>query len=148
MFSPFRMVCRMYALTHLSSVAAFSKIYKLLYIYWRAGYTYCSVRGIKLSCIYGGKSMQSGYKTSFENIVHFSLPLILWFLQQEVIILDLGPEYSFVKKGRISLSLTETLEVNKKKINDRPSAGHCFYHAREHGVIPISLFGRKGIQTV
>ena len=31
------------------------------------------------------------------------------FLQLEVIILDLGPENSFVKKGRISLSLTETL---------------------------------------
>ena len=34
---------------------------------------------------------------------------IFLFLQLEVIILDLGPENSFVKKGRISLSLTETL---------------------------------------
>ena len=48
----------------------------------------------------------------FENIALFSLPLngiFFLFLQLEVIILDLGPENSSVKKGRISLSLTETL---------------------------------------
>ena len=43
------------------------------------------------------------------------LNCILFFLQTEVIILDLGPENSFVKKGRKGLSLTETLAVNKKK---------------------------------
>ena len=48
----------------------------------------------------------------FENIALFSSPLngiFFLFLQLEVIILDLGPENSFVKKGRVSFSLTETL---------------------------------------
>ena len=83
------------------------------------------------------------------SVFFFTVNCILLFLQQDVIILDPGPEYSFVKKRKdLSLSLTETLVVNKKKINGWASAGRCFYHARRHGVIPISLFGQKGIQTV
>ena len=41
----------------------------------------------------------------FENIALLSLPLngILLFLQLEVIILDLDPENSFVKKGQVFL---------------------------------------------
>ena len=34
----------------------FCKIW-MQHIYWRAGYTYCSVRGIKVPCIYGEKEL-------------------------------------------------------------------------------------------
>ena len=69
-------------------------------------------------CLYLWGKKQSGYKMSFENIALFSLPLncIFLFQQLEVIILDLGPE-NCKNKGRISLSLTETLTFNKKKNN-------------------------------
>ena len=45
---------------------------------------YCSVRGIKVPCIYGEKVWL--HKTLFENIALFSLPLngIFLFLQLEV----------------------------------------------------------------
>ena len=62
---------------------------------------YCSVRGIKVPCIYGEKVWL--YKTLFENIALFSLPLngIFLFLQLQVITVDLDPENSFVKKGQV-----------------------------------------------
>ena len=52
-----------------------------------------------------GKILQSSYEMLFENIALLSLPLngILLFLQLEVIILDLDPENSFVKKGQVFL---------------------------------------------
>ena len=55
--------------------------------------------------IYMGKILQSPYKTLFENIALFSLPLngIFLFLQLEVISLDLDPENSFVKKEQVFL---------------------------------------------
>ena len=69
--------------------------------------------------VYMGKILQSPYKTLFENIALFSLPLngIFLFLQLEVISLDLDPENSFVKK-RTSFSLTDRNNIvafNKKK---------------------------------
>ena len=107
MISPFRIVCRI----HLPVCLVWLFFVKYTSIY-------CSVRGIKVPCICGEKN-QSGYKTLFENIALqlFSLPLncIFLFLQLEVVILDLVPENSFVKKGRISLSLTEILAFNKNK---------------------------------
>ena len=97
-----------YTLTRLSCVAVFCKIYKYLLL----------GKGYK-SALYLWRKNQSGYKTLFENIALqlFSLPLncIFLFLQLEVVILDLVPENSFVKKGRISLSLTEILAFNKNK---------------------------------
>ena len=62
---------------------------------------YCSVRGIKVPCIYEEKVWL--YKTLFENIALFSLPLngIFLFLQLQVITVDLDPENSFVKKGQV-----------------------------------------------
>ena len=70
-----------------------------------------------------GKILQPGYKTSFENIALFSLPLngIFLFLQLEVITVDLDPENSFLKK--------EHCCVQQEKISTaRPgSAGRCFY---------------------
>ena len=67
---------------------------KKLLIYWRAGYTNCLVRGIKVLCIYGQKS------SLVTRQFHWSISL---FPQLEVIILDLGTENSFFKKTRICL---------------------------------------------
>lgn len=82
------------------------------------------------------------------RVFFFTVNCILLFLQQDVIILDPGPEYSFVKKKEGYVFLYQRhLQSTRKKNNSRPSAGHCFYNARRHGVIPISLFSRKEIQT-
>ena len=66
---------------------------------------YCSVRGIKVPCIYGEKVWL--YKTLFENIALFSLPLNgIFFIpttRSTVINLDLDPENAFVKKGQVFL---------------------------------------------
>ena len=73
------------------------------------------------SALYLWRKNQSGYKTLFENIALqlFSLPLncIFLFLQLEVVILDLGPENSFVN----------FLRSTRKNLNGRGSAGRCFY---------------------
>ena len=76
----------------------------------------------------------------FENFVLVSLLLncILLFLQLEVIILDLGQE-NF---------RSQTLVVNKKKINSRASARLYFYQEDSVGVVSISLFSQATIQTL
>ena len=51
------------------------------------------------------------------------------------------------KKEEYVLFYQKQLQSTRKKNNGRPSAGHCFYNARRHRVIPISLFSQKGIQT-
>ena len=68
-----------------------------------------------------------------------SLPLncILLFLQLDVIILDLGQDYSFVKKRRVSFSLTEILVVNKKKKQLTAGLSLGAVLSRRQGVIPI-----------
>ena len=90
---------------------------------------YCSVRGIKVPCIYEEKVWL--YKTLFENIALFSLPLngIFLFLQLEVIILDLDPANSFIKKDKSFFNRNNIVAFNKKK---KPTAGpgsawRCFY---------------------
>ena len=77
----------------------------------------------------------------FENIALFSLPLtgtFFLFLQLEVIILDLGPENSFVKKGRISLSLTETLAFTALFHQDTESG-------RSNPIIPLPPNGNSNL---
>ena len=63
--------------------------------------------------------------TLFENITLFSLKQngIFLFLQLEVIILDLGPENSFVKKGNRNTC------IQREKISTfvQGTAGCCFY---------------------
>ena len=112
--------------------------------------TYWSVRGTKVPCIYGRESMQSDYKTSFENMACVFLYRELYSL-----IPSTRRHYSrsgsriFIcekKEGYVFL-YQKHLQSKRKKNNRWPSAGHCFYNARRHGVIPISLFSRKGIQT-
>ena len=66
--------------------------------------------------LWGGK--QSGYKTLFENIALCSLPLncIFLFLQLDSHHSRSGSrKFICKKKGRISLSLTETLAFKKKE---------------------------------
>ena len=60
---------------------------------------YCLVRGKKCIVSMGKRAV---WLTLFENITLFSLPLngIFLFLQLEDFILDLGPENSFLKKGK------------------------------------------------
>ena len=64
-----------------------------------------------------GKILQPRYKTLFENIALFSLPLngIFLFLQLEVIILDLDPANSFVKKDKSFFNRNNIVAFNKKK---------------------------------
>ena len=83
MFLPFRMVCRMYALTHFSSVAAFSKIYKVLYIYID-GLEYLLGKGYKSALYLWGKNIARVFLYRLIVFSHYSL----------------GPEYSFVKKRK------------------------------------------------
>ena len=53
-----------------------------------------------MPCIYGEKAYSLVTRCPLKISCVFSLPLnfILLFLELDVIILDLGPEYSFVKK--------------------------------------------------
>ena len=53
-----------------------------------------------MTCIYGDKGYSLVTRGRLKISCVFSLPVnfILLFLQLDVIILDLGPEYSFVKK--------------------------------------------------
>lgn len=82
------------------------------------------------------------------RVFFFTVNCILLFLQQDVIILDPGPEYSFVKiRNDMSSFTRNNCSQQEKKKNGQPSTGHCFYNTRRHRVIPISLFSRKGIQT-
>ena len=63
--------------------------------------------------------------TLFENITLFSLLLIgiFLFLQREVIILNLGPDNSFVKKG----NRNTCIQQQKKSTVVQGTAGCCFY---------------------
>ena len=72
-------------------------------------------KGYKSALI--GKILQPRYKTLFENIALFSLPLngIFLFLQLEVIILDLDPANSFVKKDKSFFNRNNIVAFNKKK---------------------------------
>ena len=76
--------------------------------------------------IYGEKACSLVTRCRLKISCVFSLPLnfILLFLQLDVIILDLGPEYSFVKKRKDKFFLNRNTAINKKnnKINDRASA--------------------------
>ena len=76
-------------------------------------YGFC--KGYKSALI--GKILQPRYKTLFENIALFSLPLngIFLFLQLEVIILDLDPANSFVKKDKSFFNRNNIVAFNKKK---------------------------------
>ena len=77
-----------------------------------------------------GKILQPRYKTLFENIALFSLPLngIFLFLQLEVIILDLDPANSFVKKDKSFFNRNNIVAFNKKKYQrpDRVALGAVF----------------------
>ena len=109
---------------------------------------YCSVRGIKVPCICVEKN-QSGYKTLFEKIALqlFSLPLncIFFFLQLEVIILDLSPENSFVKKRKDKSFLNRNTSVQLEKIWTVGVALGAVFIKKTRSNCPISLFGRTGI---
>ena len=108
----------------------------------------CSVGGIKVPCICREKN-QSGYKTLFENIALqlSSLPpnCIFSFLQLEVIILDLGPENSFVKKRKDKSFFNRNTCVQQEQI---PMVGvvlGAVFIKKTRSNYPISLFGRMGI---
>ena len=109
---------------------------------------YCSVRGIKVPCICVEKN-QSGYKTLFEKIALqvFSLPLncIFFFLQLEVIILDLSPENSFVKKRKDKSFLNRNTSVQQEKISTVGVALGAVFIKKTRSNCSISLFGRTGI---
>ena len=101
MISPFRIVCRIHLPVCLVWLFFFLNIQAS---YLLKGWLYVLLgKGYKSALYLWGKN-QSGYKTLFENIALqlSSLPpnCIFLFLQLEVIILDLGPENSFVKKRK------------------------------------------------
>lgn len=105
-----------YTLTHLCCVADFSKYTSCLYIEELAIYILLS-KGFKSALYVWGKRLLSGYNIQYRTVFftaewYFLIPTT----RSTVIILDLDPENSFVKK-RTSLSLTETtlLPFNKKK---------------------------------
>ena len=88
--------------------------------------------------------MQSGYKTSFENIAS-----VLFTAELYSLIPTTRRHHSrsgsriFIceKKGRVSFSLTEILVVNKKKktTNGRAVAGRCFIKKRRSNPNPRLL---------
>ena len=63
---------------------------------------YCSVRGLKVSCIYGQKAYSLVTRRRLKILRVFSLPLncILLFLQLDVIILDLVQNNDLWKKEK------------------------------------------------
>ena len=127
-----------YTLTCLSCVAAFCKIYKYLLL----------GKGYK-SALYLWRKNQSGYKTLFENIALqlFSLPLncIFLFVQLEVVILDLGPENSFVKKRKDKSFFNRNTCVQQEQIPMVGVALGAVFIKKTRSNYPISLFGRMGI---
>ena len=118
------MVCRI----HLPIIAVWLTFPNIQAAYTLKGWLYVLLgKGYKSTLYLWGKRLQSGYKMLFENIALFSLPLngIFLFLQLEVIILDLDPANSFVKKdqsGPVSC-------VQQEKISTAGpgNAGRCFY---------------------
>ena len=119
-------------------MAAFCKIYKYLLL----------GKGYK-SALYLWRKNQSGYKTLFENIALqlFSLPLncIFLFLQLEVVILDLGPENSFVKKRKDKSFFNRNTCVQQEQIPMVGVALGAVFIKKTRSNYPISLFGRMGI---
>ena len=113
-------------------------MHAVLYVL-KAGYTYCLARGIKVPSIYEGKacSLVTTRRLKISRVSSLPLNCILLFLQLDVIILDLGQEYSFVKKRRVSFSLTEILVVNKKKKQLTAGLSLGAVLSRRQGVIPI-----------
>ena len=105
-------------------------------------------KGYKSALYLWGKN-QSGYKTLFENIALqlFSLPLncIFLFLQLEVIILDLGPENSFVKKRKDKSFFNRNTCVQQEKISTVGVALGAVFVKKTRSNYPIPLFGRTGI---
>ena len=95
------------------------------------------------------KKNQSGYKTLFEKIALqlFSLPLncIFLFLQLEVIILDPGPENSFVKKRKDKSFFNRNTCVQQEKISTVGVALGAVFIKKTRSNYPISFFGRTGI---
>ena len=89
--------------------------------------------------IYEGKacSLVTRRRLKISRVSSLPLNCILLFLQLDVIILDLGQEYSFVKKRRVSFSLTEILVVNKKKKQLTAGLSLGAVLSRRQGVIPI-----------
>ena len=89
--------------------------------------------------IYEGKacSLVTRRRLKISRVSSLPLNCILLFLQLDVIILDLGQEYSFVKKRRVSFSLTEILVVKKKKKQLTAGLSLGAVLSRRQGVIPI-----------
>ena len=109
------MVCRI----HLPIFAVWLTFPNIQAAYTLKGWLYVLLaKGYKSALIVSmGKILQPGYKTLFENIALFSLPLngIFLFLQLEVITLDLNPENSFVKKDKFLFNRNNIVAFNKKK---------------------------------
>ena len=108
------MVCRI----HLPIFAVWLIFPNIQAAYTLKGWLYVLLgKGYKSTLYLWGKRLQPDYKTLFENIALFSLPLngIFLFLQLEVIILDLDPANSFVKKGKSFFNRNNIVAFNKKK---------------------------------
>ena len=106
-------------------MAVFCKIYKLL-IYLRAGYMYCSVRGIKVPCICGEKISlvtRLCLKTS-----HCSCFLYRW--------IAFWKDKSFFNRNTC---------VQQEKISTVGAALGAVFIKKTQSNYPISLFSRTGI---
>ena len=97
--------------------------------------------------IYEGKacSLVTRRRLKISRVSSLPLNCILLFLQLDVIILDLGQEYSFVKKRRVSFSLTEILVVNKKKKQLTAGLSLGAVLSRRQGVIPILACSKNAV---
>ena len=146
MFSPFRMVCPKHLpafllwLLFLKYTCCFICIEGWLYLLLGKGY--------KSAFYLWRKSMQSGYKTTFENIAS-----VLFTAELYSLIPTTRRHHSrsgsriFIceKKGRVSFSLTEILVVNKKKKQLTAGLSLGAVLSRREGVIPIPACSKNAV---